>query len=193
MNAHQHKKHLGNDPVPADVHILQQSGTNGTYYTSDAEYEVHDGRGFCFCLGVIVERHFVILLQVHPHKHNHNGNGCGQEYEVDNSTKSIIKLLEDNNFTNIDTVNYNDLVSIIVPLMVSSYETSIQLADAMEVRGFVSNKKRTRYNIRKFSWLDLFSLLTVCALCAGLFVAAYANEDIILAIFGYKDSITILR
>ena len=85
------------------------------------------------------------------------------------------------------------LVSIIVPLMVSSYETSIQLADAMEVRGFVSNKKRTRYNIRKFSWLDLFSLLTVCALCAGLFVAAYANEDIILAIFGYKDSITILR
>lgn len=84
-------------------------------------------------------------------------------------------------------------VSIIVPLLVSSYETSIQMADAMEVRGFDAQSKRTRYHVRKFSLIDGLSVLLVCALCAGLYIVSYSNVDMIEAIFDYTNSITILR
>jgi energy-coupling factor transport system permease protein len=84
-------------------------------------------------------------------------------------------------------------VSILVPLMISSYETSIQMADAMEVRGFVSNQKRTKYNVRKFGWNDALALIFLVVCCSGLYFVSWANYDLINAIFGYKDAITILR
>lgn len=83
--------------------------------------------------------------------------------------------------------------SILVPLMVSSYETSIQMADAMEVRGFVSNQKRTRYVVRKFSLIDLFALIFLVVCCSGFYFISWANYDVIKAIFGFTNAITVLR
>ena len=83
--------------------------------------------------------------------------------------------------------------SILVPLMVSSYETSIQMADAMEVRGFDPKGKRTRYAVRKFSRRDLLALIFLVIACSGFYFISWANYDIIKAIFGYVDAITILR
>lgn len=83
--------------------------------------------------------------------------------------------------------------SILVPLMTSSYETSIQMADAMEVRGFDPKEKRTRYAVRKFSYRDLLALLFLIVACSGLYFISWANYDIIKAMFSYTNAITILR
>ena len=83
--------------------------------------------------------------------------------------------------------------SILVPLMTSSYETSIQMADAMEVRGFDSKEKRTRYAVRKFSYRDLLALLFLIVVCSLLYFISWANYDIIKSMFSYTNAITILR
>ena len=84
-------------------------------------------------------------------------------------------------------------VSILVPLLTSSYETSIQMADAMEVRGFEPNKKRTKYNIRKFGYNDALALVFLVVTCATFYFISWANYDLIAVMFNYKDAITILR
>lgn len=83
--------------------------------------------------------------------------------------------------------------SILVPLMTSSYETSIQMADAMEVRGFDPKEKRTRYAVRKFSYRDLLALLFLIVVCSLLYFISWANYDIIKSMFSYTNAITILR
>ena len=86
-----------------------------------------------------------------------------------------------------------NFASILIPLMVSSYTASIQMAEAMEVRGFVPNQKRTRYNTRKFTYIDLIALLFLVVTCAGFYFISWANYDLIDALFNYKDAITVLR
>ena len=55
------------------------------------------------------------------------------------------------------------LVSLIVPLVVSSLMRSDELADAMEGRGYDPRAKRTRYRKLSFHWGDLIALLLVGA------------------------------
>lgn len=61
------------------------------------------------------------------------------------------------------------MVSLIVPLFVSSFVRSEELADAMECRGYDPKAKRTKYRIEKFHWADLFETLFSVAFLA-LFV-----------------------
>jgi energy-coupling factor transport system permease protein len=56
---------------------------------------------------------------------------------------------------------FRAIISLIVPLFVSSFIRSDDLANAMECRGYDPQLKRTRYRQLHFSWLDL--LLTVLA------------------------------
>ncbi len=55
------------------------------------------------------------------------------------------------------------VLSLIVPLFVSSYQRAEELANAMEARGYVPNKERTRYRQLHYTLKD-FILLAVCLL-----------------------------
>lgn len=64
------------------------------------------------------------------------------------------------------------VVSLIVPLFVSSFMRSEELANAMECRGYDPKAKRTRYRVMRFSWRDLVGFLLVCGF-AALFIYIY--------------------
>ena len=66
------------------------------------------------------------------------------------------------------------IVSLIIPLFVSSFQRSEELADSMEARGYDPKAKRTRYRVLKFSLGDLASFLLVAAvLTATIFISVY--------------------
>ena len=54
--------------------------------------------------------------------------------------------------------------SILIPLILSSMERIETISNAMELRGFGKNSKRTWYSGRKFSKMDILSMI----LCIGL-------------------------
>ena len=58
------------------------------------------------------------------------------------------------------------ILSLIVPLFVSSFDRADQLANAMEARGYDPNQKRTRYKVLKMQKADYIGMcLAVCVLC----------------------------
>lgn len=62
---------------------------------------------------------------------------------------------------------FKAIISLIIPLLVSAFQRSDDLADAMEIRGYDPNGKRSRYHKLTFSWRDIIALL----LGAGIFAA----------------------
>jgi energy-coupling factor transport system permease protein len=66
------------------------------------------------------------------------------------------------------------MVSLIVPLFISAFQRSEELANAMEARGYDPSAKRTRY--RELTWhhRDTFALLFMLVYL-GLFVALYVS------------------
>ncbi len=73
------------------------------------------------------------------------------------------------------------MVSLVVPLFVSSFMRSEDLADAMECRGYDPKAKRTKYRKMSFSYRDLIAFLFVTAfgvlfiLCSALSFDAYSS------------------
>lgn len=65
------------------------------------------------------------------------------------------------------STKFKAIISLIVPLFISAFQRSEELADAMEARGYDPKQKRTRY--RKLSWRvsDFF----ICIFCLGLAAA----------------------
>ena len=55
------------------------------------------------------------------------------------------------------------ILSLIVPLFVSSYQRAEELANAMEARGYVPSRTRTRYRQLQMAGRD-FVMLVVCML-----------------------------
>lgn len=68
------------------------------------------------------------------------------------------------------------IVSLIIPLFISAFQRSEELADAMEARGYDPKAKRTKYHKMTFKWGDLFAFI----LCGGIMSAV-----IIVSYFGY--------
>lgn len=62
------------------------------------------------------------------------------------------------------------IVSLIIPLFISSFQRSEELADSMEARGYDPKAKRTRYRVLKFSLADLSSFILISAILAGVIV-----------------------
>ena len=58
------------------------------------------------------------------------------------------------------------VVSLIIPLFISSFQRSEELADSMEARGYDPKAKRTRYRVLRFSLGDLIGFLLCSALLA---------------------------
>lgn len=60
--------------------------------------------------------------------------------------------------------------SILIPLILSSLDRIETISNAMELRGFGKEKQRTWYSGRKFSWMDILSMV-VCVLLVILSLA----------------------
>ena len=62
------------------------------------------------------------------------------------------------------------IVSLIIPLFISSFQRSEELADSMEARGYDPKAKRTRYRVLRFSGADLCGFILSSALLAATIV-----------------------
>ena len=62
------------------------------------------------------------------------------------------------------------IVSLIIPLFISSFQRSEELADSMEARGYNPKAKRTRYRVLRFSFGDLIGFILSSALLAATIV-----------------------
>lgn len=60
------------------------------------------------------------------------------------------------------------MISLIIPLFVSAFQRAIDLADAMEARGYIPDRKRTRYHQLKMGLADYLMLL----ICIGVLTCA---------------------
>lgn len=66
------------------------------------------------------------------------------------------------------------ILSLIVPLFVSSFDRAEQLANAMEARGYDPNRERTRYKVLKMHTADFVGMaLSGCMLFACIMVWLY--------------------
>ncbi|MDY0177897.1 MAG: energy-coupling factor transporter transmembrane component T [Bacilli bacterium] len=72
---------------------------------------------------------------------------------------------------------FKAIISLIVPLFISAFERSGQLAEAMEARGYDPRAKRTRYRTLKFHWTDAVSFLLIGAIFAGVLYLTIAHKD----------------
>ena len=75
------------------------------------------------------------------------------------------------------------IVSLIVPLFVSSFQRSEELADAMEARGYDPKAKRTRFNKLTFHLSDLFALLLTAIFVTGIILISAFKIDYMNSLF----------
>lgn len=75
------------------------------------------------------------------------------------------------------------ITSLIIPLFVSSFIRSDELASAMECRGYDPREKRSRYRVYKFYYGDIVSVIFVIALVAGIMTISITRFDV-FAFFG---------
>lgn len=66
------------------------------------------------------------------------------------------------------------VLSLIIPLFVSSFQRAEELADAMEARGYSPGKTRTRYKQLHVRTTDWLALIITVMFVAGMAVYAYA-------------------
>ena len=62
------------------------------------------------------------------------------------------------------------IVSLIIPLFISSFQRSEELADSMEARGYNPKAKRTRYRVLKFGLNDLFGFILTAGIMSVVIV-----------------------
>lgn len=60
------------------------------------------------------------------------------------------------------------LIPILIPLFVSSFRRAFELATAMDCRCYTGGKGRTRLNVLRYRFRDVFAFLMIAALCAGI-------------------------
>lgn len=79
---------------------------------------------------------------------------------------------------------FRAIVSLIIPLFVSSFTRSAELADAMEVRGYDPKGKRTRYEKLTFKWYDILLVIFFMAFLAAFITLTAMKFDIFVEWFG---------
>ena len=60
------------------------------------------------------------------------------------------------------------IISVIIPLFLSSFQKAEDLANAMDVRGYIPGAKRTKLNKLKIKWCDIVYIFLL--LCIGTFI-----------------------
>ena len=79
---------------------------------------------------------------------------------------------------------FKAIISLIIPLFVSSFVRSDELANAMECRGYDPMTKRTTYRQLHFRWWDLLELVIVSLLVACFFYISITGTDLYALLFG---------
>ena len=70
-----------------------------------------------------------------------------------------------------------EYVKMIVPLIMSSLDRIDNISDAMDLRGFAKQKKRTWYNTRKLSRNDKLAIIfTLAVFASSLIVTIFVNQ-----------------
>ena len=78
---------------------------------------------------------------------------------------------------------FRAIVSLIVPLFISAFQRSEELADAMEARGYNPRAKRTRYRKLTFSFYDLIIFIFNVALLTGIILLAVFHITLATPLF----------
>ena len=76
------------------------------------------------------------------------------------------------------------IVSLIIPLFMSAFSRSAELADAMESRGYNPDAKRTRYRVIKWSVADTIYTISLLVFLGGIIALAVIRPDIVSLISG---------
>ena len=76
------------------------------------------------------------------------------------------------------------IISLLIPLLISSFQRSEELSDAMEARGYNPSAKRTRYRVLKFKLCDLFSFLISVILLTLIIILVVYNLQIVTWFWG---------
>lgn len=63
------------------------------------------------------------------------------------------------------------ILSLIVPLFSVAFQRAYELADAMEARGYIPGKERTRYRVLRYTSADYITML-ICLMVTALMVAS---------------------
>ena len=74
------------------------------------------------------------------------------------------------------------LTSLIVPLLVSSFQRSEELANAMEARGYNPGAKRTRYRLLKWKMRDSAALLLILIFFSSVLTISILKIDFVVII-----------
>lgn len=70
------------------------------------------------------------------------------------------------------------LISLIIPLFISAFLTSGELADAMEARGYDPDSKRTKFKTYRWGIRDTFGCIFLALFLSGIIVLAYYKFDL---------------
>ncbi|HAV19798.1 MAG TPA: transporter [Firmicutes bacterium] len=77
------------------------------------------------------------------------------------------------------------IISLIVPLFISAFQRSEELANAMEARGYNPSGKRTRYRVMKWRLPDTFGLVLSAILLSGLVMVSVLKLDFVTIVAGW--------
>lgn len=78
---------------------------------------------------------------------------------------------------------FKAIISLIIPLFVSSFVRSDELANAMECRGYDPLGKRTKYRKLHFRWWDLLEFVIVSCFCAAFYYISITGTDLYSLLF----------
>lgn len=76
------------------------------------------------------------------------------------------------------------IISLIIPLFLSAFQRSEELANAMEARGYDPSAKRTRYRIMKWHVRDTIGLIVCNLIMAGFITVSAMHLNLISLIGG---------
>ena len=78
---------------------------------------------------------------------------------------------------------FKAIISLIIPLFISAFQRSEELADAMEARGYDPKQKRTRYRKLSFHFSDIFVFLLCAGVMAGTIVVSVLQFNLLTPSF----------
>lgn len=80
------------------------------------------------------------------------------------------------------------IISLIVPLFISAFQRSGELADAMEARGYDPSAPRTKYRVNKWHTRDTICILFVLILLGGLITLSVMKIDVVAMVVSIVES-----
>ena len=72
----------------------------------------------------------------------------------------------------------NQIISLLIPMFVVSFKRAEDLANAMDARGYVVGRKRTKLDLLKFRWRDYVSIVIVLGLFTMVILSRIFNFDL---------------